>query len=282
MKTLSITLLILIAMSGQLNADNHSAADNKITLNLDDTSEVLVKGSIALAEESLSDTFKQWDALVNLRVAEPEKQHPTSVFQGFLPKKPVSVGELWVPDMMNVVPLLKQLHPNPNFFLHINFGDSFGLWACLRAYNDQYADIVFRIHAEFRLEDGWFTPSQFTGHLVIDRVEEKVAFFEMYVPKGVINFDVNWKRDKNASYHITSTGFCPKMELRAGAEDLLEHIKFTASITQAEAERALILRFYKSQQINWVPLAQVLEKAQAEQKPIHVISIDGPLTDESC
>lgn len=269
-------------MSGPLNADDHSATNDKITLNLDGTSEVSVKGFIAPVEESLSDTFKQWDALVNLQVAEPEKQHSASVFQAFLPNKPVSVGDLWVPDMTRVVTLLEQLHPKPNFFLHINAGDSFGLWACLRAYNDQYADIVFRIHAEFRLEDGWFTPSQFTGHLVIDRIEEKVAFFEMYVPKGVINFDVNWKRDKNASNHITSTGFCPKMELRAGRQDLLERIEFTASITQAEAERALILRFYKSQQINWVPLAQVLEKAIAQQKPIHVISIDGPLADESC
>ena len=282
MKTLSIALLILIAMSGQLNADNPSAADNKITLNLDDTSEVLVKGFIAPVEESLSDAFREWDELVNLRVAEPEKQHPASVFQAFLPVKSVSVGDLWVPDMTRVGTLLKQLHPNPNFFLHINAGDSLGLWACLRAYNDQYADIVFRIHAEFKLQYGWFTPSQFTGHLVIDRIEEKVAFFKMYVPKSVINFDVNWKMDKNASYHITGTGFCPKMELRAGTQDLLERVEFTESITQAEAERALTLRFYKSQQINWVPLAQVLEKAQAEQKPIHVISIDGPLTDESC
>ncbi len=282
MKILTVVLLALIVMSGQLNADNHSAANNKITLNLDDTSEILVKGYIAPVEESLSDDFKQWDELVNLRVAEPEKQHPASVFQAFLPKNPVSVGDLWVPDMTGIVTLLKQLHPNPNFFLHINAGDSFGLWACLRAYNDQYADIVFRIHAEFKLEDGWFTPSQFTGHLVIDRIEEKVAFFEMYVPKSIINFDVNWKMDKNASYHVTGTGFCPKMELRAGAQDFLERIEFTESITQTEAERALVLRFYKSQQINWVPLAEALEKAQAEQKPIHVISIDGPLTDESC
>ena len=282
MKTLTVALLILVGMSGQLNADNHSAANNNITLNIDETSEVLVKGFIAPVEESLSDTFKQWDALVNLRVAEPEKQHPASVFQAFLPNKPVSVGDLWVPDMTRVVTLLKQLHPKPNFFLHINSGDSFGLWACLRAYNDQYADIVFRIHAEFKLQDGWFTPSQFTGHLVIDRIEEKVAFFEMYVPKSVINFDVNWKMDKNASHHITGTGFCPKMELHAGTQDLLKRVEFTEFITQEEAERALILRFYKSQQINWVPLAQVLEKAQAQQKPIHVISIDGPLVDESC
>ena len=282
MKTLTVAVLMVIIVSGQLNADNHSTTNNKITFHLDDISEVLVKGYIAPVEESLSDTFKQWDELVNLRVAEPEKQHPASAFQAFLPKNPVSVGELWVPDMTGIVTLLKQLHPNPNFFLHINAGDSFGLWACLRAYNDQYADIVFRIHAEFKLQNGWFTPSQFTGHLVIDRIEEKVASFEMYVPKGIINFDINWKMDKNASGHVTGTGFCPKMELRAGAEDLLERIEFTASISQAEAERALVLRFYKSQQINWVPLAEALEKAQAEEKPIHVISIDGPLTDESC
>ena len=282
MKTLTVVLLVLTVISGQLNANDHSATNDRITLNLDDASEVLVKGFIAPVRESLSDTFKQWDALVNLRVAEPEKQHPASVFQAFLPNKPVSVGDLWVPDMTRVVTLLEQLHPKPNFFLHINSGDSFGLWACLRAYNDRYADIVFRIHAEFKLKDGWFTPSQFTGHLVIDRIAEKVAFFKMYVPKGVINFDVNWKMDKNASHHITSTGFCPKMELRAGTQDLLERVEFTESITQEEAERTLTLRFYKSQQINWVPLAQALEKAQAQQRPIHVISIDGPLVDESC
>ena len=91
---------------------------------------------------------------------------------------------------------------------------------------------------------------------MIDRIEEKVAFFEMYVPKSVINFDVNWKMDKDAPGHVTSTGFCPKMELRAGTQDFLERIEFTASITQEAAERALTLRFYKSQRINWVPLAQ--------------------------
>ena len=215
MKTLNVVLLVLIAMSGQLNADNHSAANNKITLKLTDISEVSVKGYIAPIENTGSDFHVRWDALANLRVAEPEKQHPTSVFQSFLPTKPVSVGELWALDATGVLALLRQLHPKPNLFMHINAGDSYGLWGCLRAYNDQYADIVFRIHGEFRLEDGWFTPSQFTGHLVIDRTEEKVAFFEMYVPEGVINFDVNWKQDKNDSHFHTTTGFCSKIELRA-------------------------------------------------------------------
>ena len=279
MKTLTVAVLILIMMGGQLNADDPSAANNKITLNLDSTSEVLVKGFIAPIGDAVSDGFKDWDALTNLRVAEPEKQYPASVFQSFLPNKPISVGELWVPDMTGVVTLLKQLHPNPNLLMHINAGDSLGLWACLRAYNDQYADIVFRIHAEFRLKDGWFTPSQFTGHLVIDRIKEEVAFFEMYVPGGPVNFDVN--RVIHGS-RIAGAGYCSQMELRAGTQVLLGNVEFAASITQEATERALILRFYKSQQINWVAPDQVLEMAEAQQKPIHVISIDGPLTDESC
>ena len=45
-----------------------------------------------------------------------------------------------------------------------------------------FAEIVFRIHAEFALEEGWFTPSQFAGRLVIDRTQAKVAFFEMSRP----------------------------------------------------------------------------------------------------
>lgn len=187
MKILTIGFLILVMMSGQLNADENATL-NKITLTLDDTSEVLVKGFIAPIGDAMSESsFKEWDELVNLRVAEPEKRYPASVFHAFLPDTPVSIGESWKVEAEGALTLLRQLHPNPRLDMHINVGDSRGLWACLRAYNDKFADIVFRIHAEFKLEDGWFTPSQFAGHLVIDRIAEKVAFFEMSVPDGPIN-----------------------------------------------------------------------------------------------
>ena len=141
---------------------------NKISISLGGNAEVSVKAFIAPIEYTISDFHVEWDALANLRVAEPEKYHSTSVFQSFLATKSVSVGECWQIAEDSVTELLRQLHPNPNLDMHSNAGDSRGLWACLRAYNDQFADIVFRIHAEFKLEDGWFTPSQFTGHLVID------------------------------------------------------------------------------------------------------------------
>lgn len=286
MKTLTIGFLILVIMSGQLNADNHSEVKNKIALSLDNTPEVLVKGFIAPLEASMLDfPFRKWDALVNLRVAEPEKRYPTSVFRAFLPDKAVSVGELWRIKEKDVLTLLQQLHPNPNLDMHINMGDSRGLWACLHAYNDQFANIAFRIHAEFKLEDGWFTPSQFAGTLTVDRIQRSVVFFEMSVPEGTLNFDANWKTQlagRNSPATITATGFCSQMELRAGMPDVVKKIEYTEAITYEETKRVLMQRFYEWAKINWVPPDQALEMAQTQQKPIHVISIDGPLTDEAC
>ncbi|MCY4553993.1 MAG: hypothetical protein OXC79_09990 [Candidatus Poribacteria bacterium] len=253
---------------------------DKITLNLDGDAEINVKAFIAPIEYTINNFHVEWDSLANLRVVEPEKYHSTSIFQSFLPSESVLVGECWQIEEDGVTELLQQLHPNPNLDMHINVSDSCGLWACLRAYNNKFADIVFRIHAEFKFEDGRFTPSQFTGHLVLDRTGEKVAFFEMYVPEGPINFDVGWKKEK---YSIIDSGLCPQMELRVGTQIPVQDVEFIAdSITDEEAKRILTQRFYKSEQINWVLPEQALEMAQAEQKPIHVISIDGPLTDEAC
>ena len=281
MKTLTIGILILALIGGHLNAAENDTPNNKITLNLDSTSEVSVKGFIAPITDTMSNFHVTWEALANLRAAEPEKQHPASVFRSFLPDKAVSVGELWEIEEAGVLELLRQLHPHPNLNMHINAGDSYGLWACLRAYNDKFADIVFRIHAEFKLEDGWFTPSQFAGHLVIDRIQKRMAFFQMSVPEGVVNFDVN-RRHKNARGFETDMGFCPQIELRAGIPDVLRDTQFAETISQEAAERALALRFYRSQQINWVSLEEALNLAQTQQRPVHAISIDGPLADEAC
>ena len=252
---------------------------DKITINLDADAEVNVKGFIAPIEYTGSNFHVKWEALANLQVAEPEKEYPVSVFRAFLPDKPVSVGDYWQIDNPGALALLRQLQPNPNLDMHINIGDSRGLWACLRAYNDELADIVFRIHSAFALTDGWFTPSQFAGHLVIDRIKKSIVFFQMRVPEDTW-FDVNWKKHKDDLGFSTDGGVCPQIELRTGTQ--IPDPEYTESITEKEAERALIRRFYKSQQINWVSLEEALETAQVMQKPIHAISIAGPLADESC
>ena len=249
-------------------------SNNKITLNLDGYTEGNVKGFIAPIEYTQYNFHVEWEALANLQVAEPEKQHAASIFQAFLPSKPVSVGECWKIQEAGVLELLRQLNPEPRLDLDINNGDSYGSWAYLRAYNDKFADITFRIHAEFVIEGGRFTPSQFTGHLVIDRIKKEITFFQMYVPKGTLNFD---------AYRNTigsEIGYCPQMELCTGTPP--HDVEFTASITQEKAEHALISCFYKVQHINWVSLEEALEMVPAQQKPIHAVTLDGPLFDESC
>ena len=276
MKTLTIGFLTLVMIIGQLNADEN-ITDNKITLNLDGAPEILVKGFIAPIEYTQFGFHVEWDELANLRVAEPEKRYPASVFRAFLPSTVVSAGDLWKIEEDGVLELLRQLHPKPNLDISINSGDSRGLWACLRAYNDKYAEIAFRIHAEFILKDGRFTPSQFAGYLIIDRIKEKVVSFKMYVPEDVLNIDVG----RNSTRTI-DVGFCPKIELHTETQEIVSDIEFVESVTQKAAERKLILRFYKSQQINWVSLEEALEMAPAQGKPVHVLSIMGPLADESC
>ena len=269
------------------------ANSNRIALNIDGDTKVTVKGFIAPIEYTLANyhVVFEWSELANLRVAAPEKKYSASVFRAFLPDAAVSVGNPWQIEEAGALELLRQLHPNPNLDMR-GYGDP-GLWACLRAYTDEFADIVFRIHTEFKLGDGWFTPSQFTGHLVINRLEETVSFFQMRLPEGPVNFQVSWQDEKNRdddSNWIADTGFCAQMELRAGPEDVLRditaHLKNltigSTAITQAETERALNCQFYKSEQIDWVPMEAAFALAQAQQKPIHVISIDGPLADEVC
>ena len=255
---------------------------NKITLNLNNNAEVNVTGFIAPIEHTLSNFHVESETLANLRAAEPEKQHSVSVFQSFLPTQSVSVGECWQIQESGVLVLLRQLHTALNLNVDDDSGDASGLWACLRAYNDRFADIAFRIHAAFKLEDGWLAPSQFAGHLIIDRLAGKIAVFEMFVPEGTVNLDIGWKEDKDVSYSITDAGFCSQMELRAGARDVAQNIEFSTSITQEAAKRALAGHFYKSEQINWISPYQAVEIAEKQVKLIHAISIDGPLADESC
>lgn len=252
-----------------------SILQNKINLNLNRDRVVSVKGFIVPMEHTLSHFHIEWDELVNLQVTEPEKRYPTSVFQSFLPSESVSVGDCWQVEETGVLELLRQLNPNPNLDMHIDSGDSSGLWACLRAYNDRFADIQFRIHAEFKLDGGWFTPSQFSGNLIIDQIEEKVVFFKMSVPDGTVNVDINWDSS-------TDAGFCSKMELTVETQDVVNSTEYPEYITHEEAECKLALCFYKSEQINWISPFEASKLAEDQGKLIHVISIDGPLRDESC
>ena len=290
MRILGIGVLILFLISGYLNADESLTNADKITLNLNTKQKILVQAFIDPVEFTRYNSHTQWDTLANLKVAVPEKLHTSSVFRALIPNHPVSVGELWKIESQGgilgflapwnfetprIIELLKQLHPNPRMIS----GHTKGMWACLRAYNTEFAEIVFRIHAEFRIENDLFTPSQFAGKLVLDRKDGSIAFFEMRVPEGTVNFDFSMN-EKNNDTFSTDSGFCPRMELLAGTYNT--DVEFEVSITQEEAKRILAEQFYGFLQINWLPLDEALEMAKTLRKPIHALSISGPLDNEAC
>ena len=100
---------------------------NKITLNLAADADVLVKAFIAPIEHTAGNFHKKWDALANLRAAEPEKQYAAAVFHDFLPSEAVSVGECWEIKEAGVEELLKQLHRNPSLDMRV---EMYGLEEC--------------------------------------------------------------------------------------------------------------------------------------------------------
>ena len=291
-KSIPLFLCVTLFLSGCAIA-SYMGEPKKIRLALEGPEQIPVQASIASIAYSSGDFHLKWKSLANLKEIEQQRNHPMSVFQGFLPKKAVSVGNAWKIDREAALQLLKQLADEPQFEMHISpgtmkihvgsktfrrGGDTDGLWALLRAYNDAYAEIVFRIHAEFVLEDGFFTPSQFAGRLILDRHSQELTYFEMHIPPSTLNFDVNWKRPSGGV--ITGAGVC-QIEMTTG-EDVTQGLTFSSEIPMEEAQLALAKQFYKAQEIEWVPLDEAVEKAKSLDRPIHVVSADGTFMDESC
>ena len=217
-----------------------------------------------------------WEPLATLREVEPQKSYPASTFQGFLPRTEVSVGEHWKIDPESALQLLKQLAEEPQLELWNH--DDIGQWASLRAYNDNYAEIVFRIHTVFAFKDGWFTPSQFAGLLIIDRCRQELVYFQMSVPPSTLNFDA--VRDYDDNRALTECGVC-QIEMTAG-EKVAQRLTYSEEISMEDARLGLARQFYPAQFIEWVKLEEAEEMARLFDRPIHVVSADGTFMDESC
>ena len=86
--------------------------------------------------------------LFDLSPNEPTREYKGEAFNAFLPSSSVTVGDVWELDLDSVIPFLSQFHPGATGKLR--HGQK-GAFACLRAISPDYADITFRIHAEFTL-----------------------------------------------------------------------------------------------------------------------------------
>ena len=248
----------------------------KIQLELNGPEPIIVNASIAPIEFTTGGFHVNWESLATLREVEPQRNYPVSTFRGFLPTRAVAAGEHWEIDSESALQLLMQLAEEPQLDLW-NHEDR-GQWALLRAYDDDYAEIVFRIHATFVFKDGRFTPSQFAGSLIIDRRLEELTCFEMSVPPSTLNFDVHKVINENRAF--TDGGVC-RIEMTAG-EEVAQALTYSEEIPMDEARLGLARQFYPAQSIEWVTLEEAAEMAKALNRPIHVVSADGTFMDESC
>ncbi|KAF7704782.1 hypothetical protein HF521_021854 [Silurus meridionalis] len=141
-----------------------------------------------------------------------------NIFTGYLPNNryhpPAPRGK-----EVLIHTLLSMFHPRP--FIKSRFAPQ-GTVACIRAVSDFYYDIVFRIHAEFQLNDVpdfpfWFTPGQFAGHIVLSKDASHVRDFHLYVPNDKsLNVDMEWLYGASESSNMeVDIGYLPQMELRA-------------------------------------------------------------------
>ena len=228
--------------------------------------------------------------LFDLSPNEPTREYNGAVFNAFLPSSAVTVGDVWELDLDAVIPFLSQFHPGATGKL--KHGQK-GAFACLRALSQDYADISFRIHAEFTLatrpNPDWkpggdrrrqvdlarFIPSQYTGRLLIDLKTGSICDFSLALPPRNSNVDIN-------DFGHADMVFVPRMELLATPAKALDDIEWADTITAEEARSRLELKFYKFAEINWLPLEEAVAASEATQRPIHTVLTWGPLDDESC
>eukprot|EP00118_Oscarella_pearsei_P024811 m.306845 g.306845 ORF g.306845 m.306845 type:complete len:404 (+) comp41642_c0_seq1:131-1342(+) len=260
-------------------------------------------------------------------------------FQSFLPYRGASLGEVYVivakpiqfgnqinsvkyfppyPEGREVLMhmLLNQFHRRP--FVRMRFEPQ-GTIGLIRAENEEYVEIMFRCHAEFQLNEPpmfpfWFTPGQFTGHVIMKKNGSHVRHFKMFVPTNKsLNVDMEWMtgpatsldpNDPDGSFqgnNQVDIGYMAEMRLestrssyfpmlpdeneedyfkRASKED--EEIKWNKEISRQEALEKLERYFFPFKKVPYLPFKEAFSLAKAEQKLMHLIMLWGALDDQSC
>ena len=232
--------------------------------------------------------FPEHVELFDLSPKQPVKEYQTDAFKAFLPPSTVGIGDVWKLDANSVVFFLHQFHPGAT--ADLGYGEE-GAFACLRANSSDYAEIVFRFHAEFTLKstayqewqaenderesEARFIPSQFVGKVLINLKSGTVRAFSLALPVRNTNVDLN-------AYGGADMVFVPRMELLATDKTDQDEIAWDAAITPEEARRALELEFYKFAEIDWLPIDEAVVQAKVTNRPIHAILVWGCLDDESC
>ena len=236
--------------------------------------------------------FKAWSELSDFQPARRVHQYTGKDFASFLPPTPVKVGDIWAVNTAGALNFMKQFHPGATHEIGGNGDSPEGGIAILASYNDQLAVVLARFNGKFVLKEGWLTPGQFQCTLVLDRDTKQIRYFKCHVPVAAVNFDAGRTItdgdvggvpiDPKNPPVATDAGVLPQMELRGGDEAVLKGQEWDAALSHAEAFDLLERRLYPFRKIDWVPFHEALALSKKTGKPLHVVTFDGHLCDESC
>jgi len=230
--------------------------------------------------EPVNMEWEQVLKLFNPKPAHPLKHYNQTDFQVFLPPSTANVGDIWELDPKGILPFLRQFHPGATteitIFSH-RTPKADGAKAALRAISPNYAEIIFRIHAQFVLDafDIRLLPAQFAGRLILNRKEGTVVDFSLFLPSRNSNVDVN-------AFKAADMAFIPRMELSTLSSTPVHEIVWETVIAEEEARKKLATAFYKFAKIEWIPIENAIELAKGTNRPIHALVLFGALEDESC
>jgi hypothetical protein len=280
-------------VSSQVTADGKAPfSPTKVHLHVADSTRLEVRAYWGAITDSEFHFHRQWAELRELRPAQESVTYSGTDFRALLPRAPVAPGDMWELDGEALLRFLRQLHSGARLQLHLNNGDSRGGgYGSLRAYDERWVEILFRIHTEFALKEGVFTPGQFAGRLVLERMGGKVVFFRLYVPPSPVNVDIGWKRSVEVkrdgkrhreTHWAADAGSVSRLELVGGDTDVLRSLEGMPGKSIAEVNAAFARRFYRFKAINWVDFDQAVAAARRTGKPLHIIALNGTLDDESC
>jgi hypothetical protein len=228
-----------------------------------------------------------------LRPARPRQTYSERDFSAFLPRSVEKVGQIWELDGGKIAEILKQFHPRPSMHLVATGrrAGPDGTFAILRAMSPDYLDIAFRIHAEFYLTppdlppglvDAWYTPAFFSGSVVVNQRTGTVDYFRLALATDKalnVHLTVSSLRSGTEPHDIVRV---ERMELAGGDRSLEEKIPWVTALTFAEAEKRLAKIFYKSLEIDWMPVDRALVEARRQGRPIFALVSWGATDDQSC
>lgn len=215
------------------------------------------------------------DEIQNLAPVERKRSYEARELQGFLPEE-AALGVPWKVPAEQTRAVLNQFSDQVITEMNMDASGSYGI---LVGQSPDYLEVQLRLHAQFEVITGvFFSPAEFSGHMVVNRKNGSVEFFEVGVPTERA---LNLGYEMHVGEFLVGLGFIPEMRISGGDRTKLE-TDWTEQITHDLAAAKLAQSFYAFEKINWVPPNEATALAQKTKRPIFAVVIEGVLTDQSC